>query len=133
MQNPFTYSFGIKPKIYIHNDQADMIMNNFLYPDPTERSYMITGVRGSGKTVMLAEICSQIGQQEDWIVIDLNPARDLLQSLGAQLYELPFMKRFFIDAKIDLSVFGLDVSVEKGNEIYDIESAHLHDSYRFIP
>ena len=123
MQNPFTYTFGVKPKEYIRNEQSDIIMENFSYPEPTERSYMITGIRGSGKTVMLADISEQIGNREDWIVIDLNPARDLLQSLAAQLYELPFMKRFFLDAKIDLSVLGFGVSVEKGTEIFDLESA----------
>ena len=123
MQNPFTYTFGVKPREYIRNDQADIILNNFSYAEPTERSYMITGIRGSGKTVLLAEISEQISQQDDWIVIDLNPARDLLTSLGARLYELPFMKRFFLNAKIDLSVLGFGVSIEKGTGIFDIESA----------
>ena len=123
LQNPFTYSFGIKPKEYIRNPQEDIILDNFSYRDPTERAYMITGIRGAGKTVMLADISEKLGERDDWIVVDLNPSRDLLQSLGAQLYELPFMKRFFVDAKIDLSLFGFGVSVEKGTEIFDIESA----------
>lgn len=123
MQNPFTYTFGVKPKEYIRNEQSDTILANFSYPVPTEYAYMITGIRGSGKTVMLADIVEQMEQNGEWIVIDLNPSRDLLQSLGAQLYELPFMKRFFTETKLDLSLFGFGVSVGKGYEIYDIESA----------
>lgn len=123
MQNPFTYTFGVKPREYIRNEQSEVILQNFSYDDPVEKAYMITGIRGSGKTVMLTEVSNQIGSRQDWIVIDLNPSRDLLQSLGARLYELPFMKRFFTEAKIDLSLFGPGVSIEKGNEIFDIESA----------
>ena len=123
MQNPFTYTFGVRPREYIRNEQSEVILQNFSYDDPVEKAYMITGIRGSGKTVMLTEVSNQIGSRQDWIVIDLNPSRDLLQSLGARLYELPFMKRFFTEAKIDLSLFGLGVSIEKGNEIFDIESA----------
>lgn len=122
-QNPFSYTFGIKPREYIRNTQSFDILENFSYEDPTERAFMITGIRGSGKTVMLADISEQMTERNDWIIIDLNPSRDLLQSLGAQLYELPFMRRFFTEMKIDLSLFGFGISVEKGNEIFDIESA----------
>ena len=125
MQNPYTYTFGIKPKEYIRNPHSDVILENFSYPEPTERTYMITGVRGSGKTVMLADLSSRIGERPDWVVIDLNPARDLLQSLGAQLYELPFMKRHFTEAKVDVSLFGFGVSLQKeaAGTLFDIESA----------
>lgn len=125
MQNPFTYTFGVKPKEYIKNTQSDVILENFSYAEPSERTYMITGIRGSGKTVMLSEISEQIGRKDDWIVIDLNPSRDLLQSLGAQLGELPFMKRFFTGAKIDVSLFGFGVSLQQNDstKLFDIESA----------
>lgn len=39
---------------------------------------MITGVRGSGKTVMMTNISSEIGKDENWITVELNPKRDLL-------------------------------------------------------
>ena len=56
MQNPFSDTFGVKPKEYIRNEQSHIILINFSYPEPAERSYMITGIRGSENTVMLADI-----------------------------------------------------------------------------
>lgn len=44
---------------------------------------MITGVWGSGKTVMLTDISKHFRKDKDWIVIELNPDRDLLYSFAA--------------------------------------------------
>lgn len=38
MQNPFSYTFGIKPKEYIANEQEDVIVENLIYENPTERA-----------------------------------------------------------------------------------------------
>ena len=38
---------------------------------------MITGVRGSGKTVFMTDISKQIKEDESWIVVELNPEKDL--------------------------------------------------------
>lgn len=37
-----------------------------------QQIYMITGVRGSGKTVMLTDISKHFRKDKDWIVIELN-------------------------------------------------------------
>lgn len=46
---------------------------------------MITGVRGSGKTVMMTNIVSEIKKDEEWLTVELNPTRDMLQSLAAKI------------------------------------------------
>ena len=62
MQNPFTTTFSKTPKnTYIHTDQTDEILENFVYEHPSESVYKVTGVRGSGKTVILAKV-------EDWAI-----------------------------------------------------------------
>lgn len=121
MQNPFSYTFGIKPREYIANEQEDVILNDFMYK-PTERAYMITGVRGSGKTVMLSDITESLEKTGDWYVIDLNPARDLMQSLAAQLYDHQTIRNDMVSAKVDFSFFGIGVELEGGEKITDIES-----------
>ena len=51
-QNPFTLSFGRKPEQYIARlVQTEEIVQDFLQDRPSSQVYMITGVRGSGKTV----------------------------------------------------------------------------------
>lgn len=121
-QNPFSYTFGVKPKEYIANEQEDAILENFLYEFPTERAYMITGVRGSGKTVMLSDISENLERMGGWIICDLNPATDLMRGLAAKLYEQPFMKAHFLSAKIDLSLFGFGVEISDGEKIIEMES-----------
>lgn len=124
MNNPFTLSFGKKPLQYISRvSQTNEIIENFDMPIPSNQIYMITGVRGSGKTVMMAGIANELKKNEEWIVVELNPARDLLQSLAAKLYSIPEMHTHFVHAKIDFSVLGFGVSLENAAPVTDIESA----------
>lgn len=76
---------------------------------------MITGVWGSGKTVMLTDISKHFRKDKDWIVIELNSDRDLLYSFAAKLYDQKNLKDLFIKAKLDLSVLRIGVSIEKSN------------------
>ncbi len=124
MNNPFTLSFGKKPLQYISRiSQTNEIIENFTAQDPSNQIYMITGVRGSGKTVMMTGIANQLKIDEKWVVVELNPTRDLLQSLAAKLYSLPEMHTHFVQAKLDFSVLGLGLSVENAAPVADIESA----------
>ena len=57
MSNPFTLSFGKEPTEFISRlTQTSEIVEDFTSEDPVSQVYMITGVRGSGKTVMLTKI-----------------------------------------------------------------------------
>ena len=57
MQNPFTTTFSkIPANTYIPTEQEQEIIENFSYDNPSESVYKITGVRGSGKTVLLAKV-----------------------------------------------------------------------------
>ena len=61
MQNPFTLSFGKKPLQYISRiSQTNQIVETFRSENPVNQLFMITGVRGSGKTVMMTNIVSEI-------------------------------------------------------------------------
>ncbi|MDO4805196.1 MAG: ATP-binding protein [Lachnospiraceae bacterium] len=123
-QNPFTLSFGKIPSLYISRlFQTEEIVRDFRQAVPSSQVYMITGVRGSGKTVFMSGISKEFEQESDWLVIELNPNRDLLQSLAAALYALPGMAALFIKAKLDFSFLGFGATIEGGNPIFDIESA----------
>ena len=124
MNNPFTLSFGKKPLQYVSRiAQTQEIVENFNSPEPPNQIYMLTGVRGSGKTVTMTGIASELKELEEWIVVELNPTRDLLQSLAAKLYSLPEMYAHFVQAKLDFSFLGLGVSLENATPITDIENA----------
>ena len=84
---------------------------------------MITGIRGSGKTVLMTSISKELSKSKDWFVLELNPNRDILHSLVANLYDLPGMQKYFIEARIDLSLFGIGISIDKAIPVSDIEVA----------
>ncbi len=123
MNNPFTLSFGKKPLQYISRImQTNQIIESFNAKIPSNQIFMITGVRGSGKTVMMTNIADVIRADESWIVVELNPMRDLLQSLAAKIYGIPEMHARFLKARLDFSAFGLGVSIEDAVPVTDIES-----------
>ena len=127
MNNPFTLSFGQMPLQYISRiAQTNQIIDNFKAEHPSTPIYMITGVRGSGKTVMMTSIANEIKKNDNWIVIELNPLRDMLQSLSAKLYSIPQLHDLFLKAKLDFSAFGLGVSIENASPVTDIEDVLSH-------
>ena len=83
--------------------------------------YMVTGVRGSGKTVMMTNIADILSKRDDWIVVELNATRDLLQSLASRLYAVPKLHDCFLKAKLDFSAFGLGVTIENAAPVTDVE------------
>lgn len=103
-KNPFSLSFGKEPISLINRSmQTSEIIETFEDENPAYQVCMITGVRGSGKTVMLTEITKKLRSEDSWIVIDLSPERDLLHSFAANLSNNPTLSEIFREAKINLS------------------------------
>ena len=124
MSNPFTLSFGKQPLTYISRlEQTNEVVENFTAEPANCMMYMITGVRGAGKTVLMTSIAKQLSENKKWIIIELNPELDLLEQLAAKLYNLPENHLIFTKAKIDLSFFGLGISVEGGQQFTSIDTA----------
>lgn len=119
-QNPFSLSFGKEPTNYIHRDyQSDDIIQSFLSDTPSYQVCMITGVRGSGKTVTLSVIANHIRKEKNWIVVDLNPEKNLLHMLAAELSNKRELLELFRDAHINLSVLGFGLEIDGAPPITD--------------
>lgn len=129
MQNPFTTTFSKAPEYtYITTNKTDEILENFSYDNPSESVYKITGVRGSGKTVILAkieeELRSDSNKKRGWLVFDLNPARDMLGQVAAMLHKEGFGKsntaseqdNDFFDIGVEIETM-LQQAKEKGKRI----------------
>ncbi len=90
MQNPFTTTFSKNPEnSYVYTEQTNVILENFMYESPSESVYKVTGVRGSGKTVILAKVEEELrngdNERNGWLVFDVSPARDMLAQIAAML------------------------------------------------
>lgn len=124
MANPFSMTFGKSPlEVIPRVVQQQEITEMFSAELINQQIYMITGIRGTGKTVLLNDIAKYYKNQKDWEVIELNPERDLLQSLAAKLYDIKGIKDAFVEAKLDISALGIGVSTENTFQYHDIESA----------
>ncbi len=122
MSNPFTLAFGKKPVQYVSRIvQTNRIIEDYEAVPAVNQIYMVTGVRGSGKTVMMTNIAGILSERNDWIVVELNATRDLLQSLASRLYAVPKLYECFLKAKLDFSAFGLGVTIENAAPVTDVE------------
>ncbi len=121
MNNPFSLTFGVEPnKLISREKDINKMVANFTATTPSTTVYLITGVRGSGKTVTMTTLLDRMRQQEDYIVVTLNPTTPLLSALAANLYENPILKAAFVKAKISLN-FVANISIETNGPTQDVE------------
>lgn len=131
MQNPFSTTFSKYPEYtYITTGEPSEIVENFSYDTPSESVYKITGIRGSGKTVILASVQDTIKSKSyadnGWLVYTLNPARDMLSQIASYLYNEKFIKDSIKSRSVTLSatVLGtggtIGYSDEKDDRYFDI-------------
>lgn len=113
MNNPFTIGFGKKPLEYISRlKDCELIKDDFMNNEQSSQVYIISGVRGSGKTVLLSYLSKQFEEQEDWIVVDLNSDKDLLEGLASELYENKKIKQIFLKKEFSFSFKGITFTLE---------------------
>lgn len=120
--NPFTLNFGREPAEMIPRSvlMSDLI-RSFTDEPANMHISIITGVRGSGKTVFMTSVCKHFKEEKDWVVVELNPERDLLANFASKLSEEKKLKGIFSSAKLNFSAFGLGVQVEGNEPVRDIE------------
>ncbi len=112
-KNPFTLSFGKKPIEYINRySDEDKIFDIFTGMPVTDQIYMLTGIRGSGKTVAMSSLCERIGKLDDWIIIKISPVDNILDALYKNLLYNKKVHQVFVEAKLDISLFGINISVD---------------------
>lgn len=119
--NPYTLSFGKVPIQYIPRPvQTDEIIDVFEMEKPTVQVYMVSGVRGAGKTVALTEVSEHFSSSDGWIVLNLSPDVDILKSAVDKISNKSFLKKYLPDVDLNISVFG--VSLSHKEEISDADT-----------
>lgn len=123
-RNPYMLVFGREPLQLIPRVSAvTEIVDTFLGEPPSQQIYLLSGVRGSGKTVLMTEVSKQLASHVEWIVVELNPERDMLHALASKLSSVHNLAELFQSARINLSFFGLGLEVTGTAPITDIEVA----------
>ncbi len=122
--NPFCLSFGKEPDRYVERaDAYSQITETFNNISPSSNCYCIIGVRGMGKTVLLSTISNDFRENSKWVVVSLNSGRNLLEMLAAGLYEDAKLQKYFIEASLNLSKFGIGLNIKTNPPISDIQIA----------
>ena len=86
--NPFTLTFGKSPnEIISRYEYVNEITGTFNSENPISHAYLIEGIRGSGKTVLMTSIEKELYQEKDWIIVDLNSTQDLLEDFAMRLVD----------------------------------------------
>ncbi|MBE5847443.1 MAG: ATP-binding protein [Lachnospiraceae bacterium] len=111
--NPFTLTFGKQPNEYISRyENTDTIISTFDADAPISQAYLIEGIRGSGKTVLMTSITNELGKDKDWIVIDLNSTQNLIDDFALRLVDSckTFPDLFKQGFNISVAGFGVGVN-----------------------
>ncbi len=123
-ENPYMLTFGVKPSQYISRvQQMEQIIGTFKSEKPSINVYLISGVRGSGKTVLMSNVSETLKKDPSWIVISLNPTRDILHSAVEKLNAHKEFSKIKLTGKVDFSLLGIGVSIEGAEKISDEEVA----------
>lgn len=123
MENKFTVTFGQLPSSYINREHvSNKICNDFCLDFPLSHIYIISGVRGSGKTVLLTNVSKNIEKKKDWVVVDVNPNREILEQIASGIYENASVKHLFLSKSFSFSFHGFGFSIEGETPVSNVKT-----------
>lgn len=123
MTNQFSVTFGQLPSSYITRKHiSEKICNEFCLDFPLTHTYIITGVRGSGKTVLLTSVSKTMQTKSDWLVVDVNPNREILEQIASGIYENAHVKHLFLKKSFSFSFHGFGFSLEGDTPVSNIKT-----------
>ena len=110
--NPFTLTFGKQPEEYIARyESSETVVSTFEASHPISQTYLIEGIRGSGKTVLMTAISKELESRGDWLVVDLNATQALLPDLAARLTDVCGKRTDILKSGFNVSFAGFGVGI----------------------
>lgn len=113
-ENPFNPAFGKVPPIFIDRDQyVHEIAEGISSANSPMQTTLISGVRGVGKTVLLADICRELETDPNWIVADIPSNGNIMENLVQSVREKASSELKKVIDKIEgvsISLLGVGVS-----------------------
>lgn len=121
--NPYCLAFGVTPtEILDRTTVQQTIVDTFLAPQSSQRLFMITGIRGSGKTVFMTTTANKI-IDKNWILINLNTSSkiSLIEQLYAILSDKSLLKSPLNISKFSFSTLGVNIEGSKSDVPFNAE------------
>ena len=114
--NPYTLVFGKQPaQIIPRLVELNEVSEAFLNEPPNQQIFMITGVRGCGKTVFMTEVASGLKKRKDWEVLELSTSQSLLTTMAESLAQENRFKSL-LNRGLGISVAGFGVQINGGQD-----------------
>ncbi len=120
MDNPFNATFGELPQSFVSREKdIATIRTAFGGDNPESKVYVISGARGSGKTVLLTAL-TNLFKDDGYICVDLNPYEDLNEQFASKLYEGGRLRKLFLHPEFSFSFKGVSLTVSGDTEISNV-------------
>ena len=118
--NPFTLTFGKQPNEYISRyENTETIISTFDGENPVSQAYLIEGIRGSGKTVLMTAITSELAKRDEWVIIDLNSTQNLIDDFAMRLVDAAGKKFDILKKGFNVSAAGFGIGINGGTQTKD--------------
>jgi len=119
--SPFSPNFGRTPSVFIDRSQlvSEIILGLGDKNSPYQTT-LISGIRGCGKTALMADICAIMKEKKDWIVADLTSGENLSESLLNLLYNNSTSDIRKLISRLDgikVTAFGIQVEYSRGDQL----------------
>jgi len=116
--NPFNPGFGNVPSLFLERQaEVDKVSAGIstLSAGPYQTT-LVYGVRGSGKTAFLNDVCKSFADNKRWIVVYLTSTGNLIEELTSSLINKTesFIGKRLKNLSLNASAYGVSVSAEKG-------------------
>ena len=83
--------------------------------NPISQTFLIEGIRGSGKTVLMTSIVNELSQRDGWVTVSLNSTQDLLDDLAMRLSREYNKISSTLKSGFNISVAGFGVGLNGSN------------------
>ena len=121
--NPYSLVFGKLPSNNIPRIvEIKEIIDAFENEPPNQQIFMVSGLRGSGKTVFMTELSHTLSERPEWETVELSTAQNLLSALAQALYNDNRFTRIFKQGG-GFSIMGFGVQLNGITEISNPQSA----------
>lgn len=123
--NPYTLTFGKKPAEYIsRHENLQEIISTFESENAVSQTYLIEGIRGSGKTVLMTAITGELSKRSRWLTVDIVSSGNIINDLASRLIALKLNKKFtsLVKNGFNISVGGFGIGLGGGNDNLDAVS-----------
>jgi nucleoside-triphosphatase THEP1 len=114
MQNPFNPSFGQRPEVFLGRDDLIREFTNSLSQKNSPwRNIILTGIRGSGKTAIIADIVELYKNDKSVVTVSVTSMNGMLDEILSIVYDSSLRKgKKALKAITSVGILGNEINFD---------------------